>query len=462
MVITSFGINKSQKKFAPKQKPKVTKKEANKLTSNENAATEVITNESTIDINGRKINELTTTNQIDEMEDISSTGNLEQSTFKLSQISISKSNLISSSKIIQAKGNNTSIEESLSESRISLEEKEIVKPKSKINKLIEKPKGNAIMTPAFNPVKSQSKTKKSIGEEEDTEEDIPLDIMANYGHKENQQKKKRKSKSKVNSMPAQVTQISNVEEDINTINGALTNGTLESFMGLFPRGNEDNPDNNEDIMAQKILRFKPRQKARYAKIQLDKMGEKKRKVDMNTIPLDALCAPHINYGEEMSQELKNKFENAAMTVEKRQAKETENLLIEKEIKKEKAGQNKGIKIKEVNGEFIIDQSSLHITHAQLVNKNEPEILQVEHLGEMGNHGNSSQFVKKSGNKRWSEWETDLFYKGLVKWGTDFEMIAKEFNNRSRRQIKLKYIKEDAVNSHKVTQALTYRNYESLF
>ncbi len=71
-------------------------------------------------------------------------------------------------------------------------------------------------------------------------------------------------------------------------------------------------------------------------------------------------------------------------------------------------------------------------------------------------------------------ETDLFFRGLSAYGTNFDGISKLFDNRDQRQIKVgavvslaflsiltsagqnKFLKEDKLNRDKVTQALRQR------
>ena len=47
----------------------------------------------------------------------------------------------------------------------------------------------------------------------------------------------------------------------------------------------------------------------------------------------------------------------------------------------------------------------------------------------------------------------MFYEGLRQFGTDFELISRMFNNRSRRQIKLKWVREERDFPEVVTEAL---------
>lgn len=45
------------------------------------------------------------------------------------------------------------------------------------------------------------------------------------------------------------------------------------------------------------------------------------------------------------------------------------------------------------------------------------------------------------------------FQALTQWGTDFNIISKLFPNRTRRQIKAKYNKEDRARRWKVSEAI---------
>ncbi|XP_051143247.1 uncharacterized protein LOC127259731 isoform X2 [Andrographis paniculata] len=59
--------------------------------------------------------------------------------------------------------------------------------------------------------------------------------------------------------------------------------------------------------------------------------------------------------------------------------------------------------------------------------------------------------------RWSKQETELFYEGLRQFGTDLSMIQQLFPERSRRQVKLKYKKEERQQPLRLREALSNRS-----
>lgn len=55
--------------------------------------------------------------------------------------------------------------------------------------------------------------------------------------------------------------------------------------------------------------------------------------------------------------------------------------------------------------------------------------------------------------KWTDKETEQFYEALRVYGTDFTMMLTVFSNRTQRQIKNKYKKEDRNNPSRVTRAI---------
>lgn len=70
--------------------------------------------------------------------------------------------------------------------------------------------------------------------------------------------------------------------------------------------------------------------------------------------------------------------------------------------------------------------------------------------------NSYSFSSKERPERWSAEETDIFYQALSAWGTDFNLIAHMFPNRSRHQIKTKFKYEERRNPALVQMYLVHR------
>ncbi|XP_031498518.1 transcription factor TFIIIB component B'' [Nymphaea colorata] len=71
--------------------------------------------------------------------------------------------------------------------------------------------------------------------------------------------------------------------------------------------------------------------------------------------------------------------------------------------------------------------------------------------------NYHSYMKRTPSQRWSNADTELFYKALRQFGTDFEMIRKLFPGRTRHQVKLKYKKEERKHPLQLADALVNRS-----
>lgn len=108
----------------------------------------------------------------------------------------------------------------------------------------------------------------------------------------------------------------------------------------------------------------------------------------------------------------------------------------------------------LNGEVIIDEQSLEIQttaekEAKKVLSNTTCIFMDEFTGSNG------FYKKQKRTKEWPEAETIKFYKCLHTVGTDFTLMLTLFPNRSRRDLKLKFKREEKVNENLIKKALLY-------
>ncbi|XP_020518932.1 transcription factor TFIIIB component B'' isoform X1 [Amborella trichopoda] len=71
--------------------------------------------------------------------------------------------------------------------------------------------------------------------------------------------------------------------------------------------------------------------------------------------------------------------------------------------------------------------------------------------------NYHSFMKRSPAERWSKSDTELFFKGMRQFGTDFAMIQKLFPGKTRHQVKLKFKKEEREHPMEVADALFNRS-----
>lgn len=71
--------------------------------------------------------------------------------------------------------------------------------------------------------------------------------------------------------------------------------------------------------------------------------------------------------------------------------------------------------------------------------------------------NYQTFMDKVPTVRWSKQDTELFYQAVRQFGADISMIQQLFPNRTRRQVKLKYKKEERQHPSRLDDALRSRS-----
>lgn len=109
-----------------------------------------------------------------------------------------------------------------------------------------------------------------------------------------------------------------------------------------------------------------------------------------------------------------------------------------------------------NGEMVLDETSLVVENEQqkqnrilLANTN---IVYDDELS-----GHYGYYKRQQRTKEWSHEETVKFYRCLNTVGTDFSLMLNLFPNRSRRDLKLKFKKEERNNPQLVDKALLKHN-----
>jgi transcription factor TFIIIB component B'' len=106
----------------------------------------------------------------------------------------------------------------------------------------------------------------------------------------------------------------------------------------------------------------------------------------------------------------------------------------------------------VDGQLVLDETSLQIDRHKRAQLEVAEYEEVEE-NDFTRITTSGTYMKRERAQIWDAAANELFYQGLRQFGTDFEMIAKMFPHRNRRQIKLKYNKEERTNAAKLNRAL---------
>lgn len=118
-----------------------------------------------------------------------------------------------------------------------------------------------------------------------------------------------------------------------------------------------------------------------------------------------------------------------------------------------SGPSFGPRIRIVDGQIVTDELSLQIDRHQQLRENtcmDEDIIEENDFSRIVTSGN---YLKRERSPNWTALANELFWKGLRMFGTDFEMIAKMFPRRTRRQIKLKFNAEERLNPQKMNRVL---------
>jgi transcription factor TFIIIB component B'' len=112
----------------------------------------------------------------------------------------------------------------------------------------------------------------------------------------------------------------------------------------------------------------------------------------------------------------------------------------------------GPRMRIVNGEIVIDNASLQLDQRAEAAR---EFGEMENVVEnrLNRKINQATYGKRTKAESWDEDLTDLFYRGLRMFGTDFSLISNMFPGRSRRQIKLKFNNEERRDPERIKQTL---------
>ncbi|XP_073823252.1 transcription factor TFIIIB component B'' homolog Bdp1 [Musca autumnalis] len=107
-----------------------------------------------------------------------------------------------------------------------------------------------------------------------------------------------------------------------------------------------------------------------------------------------------------------------------------------------------------NGELILDDKSLVIeTTAEQEARKVLANSSLIYLDE--NTGMNGFYSRQKRTRDWPSAETIKFYRCLQTVGTDFSLMVPLFPNRTRRDLKLKFKKEERINGHLINKALLY-------
>ena len=107
----------------------------------------------------------------------------------------------------------------------------------------------------------------------------------------------------------------------------------------------------------------------------------------------------------------------------------------------------------IDGNIVINPQSLTVNAAAEKDTGLAEFKRVE---ENGTRLNSATYSNRAKAEKWNKEDTELFYRAMTQFGTDFSLIARLFPGRTRRQVKRKYLIEDRADPRRVEAAIQNR------
>ena len=125
---------------------------------------------------------------------------------------------------------------------------------------------------------------------------------------------------------------------------------------------------------------------------------------------------------------------------------------EEEAVEEDAQGGGGPQMQIVDGQIVMNQNSMQLDRQKRAWENRGNVEEVTE-NDFSKITTSGTHMKRERAQFWDMAANEIFWKGLRMFGTDFEMIAKMFPYRNRRQIKLKFNKEERDHPAKIDRIL---------
>lgn len=111
---------------------------------------------------------------------------------------------------------------------------------------------------------------------------------------------------------------------------------------------------------------------------------------------------------------------------------------------------------DANGDMVLDETSLVVENEQQ-KQNRILLASANVVYDDDLSGNYGYYKRQQRTKEWPHEETVKFYRCLNTVGTDFSLMLNLFPNRSRRDLKLKFKKEERNNPQLIDKALLKHN-----
>lgn len=126
-----------------------------------------------------------------------------------------------------------------------------------------------------------------------------------------------------------------------------------------------------------------------------------------------------------------------------------------------AGTSRGPQLRLVNGQMVLDTESLVVDSRRNADNVEAAIEESDLTKRINSNSflydnrraPEERFASTHKSDPWTESQTDAFYEALRMFGTDFFIISKMFPGKTRRHIKLKFVREERADPERVKRAL---------
>jgi transcription factor TFIIIB component B'' len=118
------------------------------------------------------------------------------------------------------------------------------------------------------------------------------------------------------------------------------------------------------------------------------------------------------------------------------------------IAAEAAAKVSGPRVEIINGKIVIKESSLVVNNDTTIEGEYEEVTEGIYAT-----ATYSSFLQRKRSSAWSVDETRFFYQTLRQCGTEFSMMQNFFPSRTRKQLKLKFFREEKSHPELVNHAL---------
>ena len=199
-----------------------------------------------------------------------------------------------------------------------------------------------------------------------------------------------------------------------------------------------------------------------------------REIAPATIRMNELCKDQkIGRKSKLEQSMRqidwsevNRKRKEATRVELSSQGQKENMVnerLDRAARERESAHHGGPQLRIVNGQMVVDQASLIVDRRAEASRTEDTLEEVEeddltarvnsHSWLYDNRRDPAERGRPLKSDRWTTDQTEAFYDALRMFGTDFYIISRMFPGKTRRQIKLKFVREEKSNPTAVKAAL---------